>query len=144
MSKITTFVRLDNKKYLSFHCRIHTVSAPEGLLIESEFYTEHGELPQGTHHELEILGPELWNHDHSGLIHFHRSSINGKYFVCYPRQIPSLTAMSEILNLWSVGTAFTMIHGTDFQRIYTGDQGQFFRLMKNEYHLTLTNAIFSH
>lgn len=102
----------------TFVVEIHEVR-PETLLIEADFYKQCGEVPEGSHQEIEIKSPALWDLpvETKDKIHFKVSSLNGRRFVCYPRPIPTTVELNRILGIWCLGTAWTLDTGKDFQEL---------------------------
>lgn len=119
---------------LTFRFLVHEVKAPEGLMLESDFYRK---LPHGTHYEVEITGPEAVL-SRSGL-HIHVSKREGQHkgkkFACWPQQISSMAEAIEIVQVWCVGTLYTMISEKDFGPLYDGckaDSEKFLSLLKEK------------
>jgi hypothetical protein len=123
---------------------VHEVNAPDGLLLDHGFYLEFGHaVPQGLHYELELTDPTIWTHAHRDMIHHRQSTLNERRFVCYPLPMPTRAKARDVFTIWALGTAFTMMHGKDFQLIHTGDNLAFMRIMSKTYHLNVAHVRFS-
>ena len=106
-------------------------------LIESAFYSQFGLVgPTGDHHELEVLEPSLQDHSHSKFIHIHAVPETGRRFVCYTDLIATLDVAEQILEMWCVGTAFTMYTGQDFGPVFGENPETFMGRMKAEHGIT--------
>jgi len=105
-------------------------SSEDDRTIEPEFYVDYcadGQIPQGPHHEVEILEPaKIGGHEHEEVIHYHINRGGGQ-FVCWTGSLPSLSAVSTMLRVWCAGTAFTMATGKDFTVEFEGDFDQIVR-----------------
>lgn len=143
MLKNKVVVRVGDR-FLEFKCHIHEVVAPEGLLIEPALYTKFGTLPSGRHFELEIFDERVWTHKHKKMIHWHRSKLNGRHFVCYPLPVTTKLEATRVFALWAVGTAFTMTNGVDFGNFFDGRHHvKFFNIMARNYHIQVSSAFLS-
>ncbi len=121
-----------------FRGHVHKQS-PIGLILdETQFYSTWGEVPSGIHHEIEILRPPVWVNDNwPARIHTYRPvTDNTRHFVCYPRPIPDERKLEEVIKLWCVGTAYTLLTDNDFQLhplIVAGNKPAFFEEMERVY-----------
>lgn len=117
----------------------HRTESSENRLIEPDFYRNNcqpGQVPEGVHHELELLEPHLWEDSdisvrpREGHIHIHRLPDTSRYFVCWTGSLPTLENVEALLNVWCLGTAYTVSIGEDFTLLYRGSASEFFETMK--------------
>jgi hypothetical protein len=132
---------------IKFVFQVHMCErAPMDLILDKDdFYAEYGEIPFGIHYEVEILSPAVWKSEHwPQSIHATRpKGENSRHFICYPRPIPELTKLEGILEVWCVGTVFTMKTGADFQgceSLQAGDKPRFFREMRDLHRIRFVNT----
>lgn len=101
-----------------FVVRLHKSTTPEGLLLDPvSFYKDYGAIPEGENHELEIVEPSdefLKGHP----LHVHHSFKDNLPMVCYPKPIPTISRAFEVLEMWCLGSACTIVHGVDLNTIY--------------------------
>lgn len=120
----------------------HRTASVGERLIEPEFYKNHSlkhEIPEGDHHEIEILEPALWKHEHAKKIHTHPIGTR-RHFVCYTSALPTIKDVEAILRVWCVGTVYTMITGLDFGAEYARGQDSFHDRMRDEHGITIKPA----
>lgn len=111
----------------------HRTDSKEGRLIEPAFYEkncEPGQMPEGVHHELEVVEPRLWEHQ-DVRTHLHPVPGSDKHFVCWTGSLPTLEVVDTLLNVWCLGTAYTVATGQDFGSLYTGSPAVFFDVMRS-------------
>ena len=114
-------------------CVARESNSPAERLIEPEFYLKGGgSPPQGKHYELELVTP-VWQDVNAKLIHFHRSDRNGKNYVCWTGQLPTIKAAQGLFEVWCAGTAYTMATGNDFIPLFKGSGEEFLRLLETEH-----------
>lgn len=137
---LTAMVAVGDKR-VDFCAFVHKTEEDSQRLLDLDFYREFGEVPIGTHHEIELC-TDVWTHRHWAKIHFRKSKTNGVRFVCYPKAIPSIEKVREVFDLWCVGTAFTMATGRDFQEVLNGDKEKFLKVMKETYRVNMAGSFF--
>ena len=121
--RITVSVKNPSNRDIEFWFNVFEVEAPRELHLEDSFYLfkEDYKLPEGTHFEAECTFPKVHNHMHFPRIHIHKSKkeyVNDSWFVCYPFQIKTIEDVKQLLRVWSVGTAYTMIFGEMFDKAF--------------------------
>lgn len=128
------------RRSVSIPAEIHEVEAPAGLLIEKKFYLDFGKnIPEGLHHEMELVEIESWRPTNSSNLHIHQSKINGRQFVCWPKQIPSLAGAIMLFKVWCVGTIYTLETGNDFGPLFDGKNREgFCEHMKSNFDIFVT------
>ncbi len=106
-------------------------------MIEKEFYEKWcpTAIPQGEHHELELLTDFTAFYKHP--LHIHKNPITGKQFMCWTGHVPTITLARKVFEMWGVGMVYTMIHGLDFALKFTDSQEAFLVFMKEEYGIFL-------
>jgi len=90
-----------------FTAIVHPSTNMDGLQLQPAFYPKPLE---GTHHELELLGPD-WLFELRGL-HIHRAD-DDRPFVCYPAAMPTLAEARRIFSIWAAGTVLFKEWGID-------------------------------
>ena len=98
---------------------IHRFSQPDDFhLCPDEFYHKFGGVvPEGAHHEIEILAPGLGLLDltkHHILRSRHQAN---RLFVCYPLPMASVEDAVGIFRTWCLGTVVTLVKGVDLNTI---------------------------
>lgn len=117
------------KRDYQFFVTFHHSSGPAEHQIEHEFYVSSSlshSVPPGKHIECEVVSPALWEHPAADKIHLHKSTKNGKWYVCWTNPVPDVATAQRILELWCAGTVYTMEHGEKFDKLlvpeeHTGD-----------------------
>ena len=130
-------------KELNFHLIVHR-SRLLTLLLDKDFYKTYGELPKGSHREIEILEPKQWDPGLANSIHIRTSSSTvacGRKFICYSRPIPTDEKALEMIRVWCLGTAYTLaLENEDFQTIASlanPDRTVFIQEMKDVYKIEI-------
>lgn len=132
-TQLTVVIRLPSGEQVKFVALAHRSEGPEERKIESDFY----EIPpRGVHHELEILSPPVWTHEHSTQMHVHRVE-DGRRFLCWASEVPTLNEAELLFEMWCLGTAYSMVTGKDFTGLITGSWAEFGHLMETGYGLTI-------
>lgn len=131
----TTITIRGNAKDYSFTALIHEVASPEGLRLGPDFYRTFGKIPEGLHHEVELVDPGLDFCKQYGL-HMHRDT-EGKPFMCFPYSLPTPEKTLFIYKVWCVGAVLRVETGiqmnTEITEKCRGDLGEFL-LRANEVH----------
>lgn len=116
----------------TFVIHAHLSKAVGERLIEAAFYEKHGSgVPEGEHHELEVMSPAVWDHPHSAHVHYHRTP-SGRNFVCWAGALPTMKKVQWVAMLWCVGTVYTMATGKDFNPEYGSEPKTFFERMRTQ------------
>lgn len=121
--RVMVSVKMPSNSNIEFCFSVSEIQAPGELWLEDSFYLfkEGCKLPEGTHFEAECTYPKLYTHVHFPRIHIHKSKkehVTDSWFVCYPFQIRTIEDMKQLLRVWSAGTAYTMIFGEMFDRVF--------------------------
>ncbi len=118
--KANLTIESDNNEY-QFDFIVHKSESQNDQMIESEFYktwSPDHKMPELTHFEMELVSPNLEQHKYVKSIHIHTSLKNGKKFICWTLPVTDKHTFMSIILLWSLGTAYTMETGIDFQTLY--------------------------
>lgn len=126
-----------------FTCVAHHSTKPEDLLLEHEFYINFSRtIPKGDHYEMELVEtPWLTNTVLPiGLpIHLHTNPKSGRRFVCWPHALKSIEAAKDNFRFWCVGTALTLVNGTDFVKVCGTDWKAFIQRMDQEFQIRIVD-----
>ncbi len=101
-----------------FQFKLHKSTQIGELQIEPIFYEKWAKIPKGTHYETEIIYPDIQSFPHSKKIHFHTSELNKKDFICWIGQVPIPQGLSAVIDMWCVGTVYTIETGEDFATLF--------------------------
>ncbi|MDO8564540.1 MAG: hypothetical protein Q7R88_00945 [bacterium] len=144
--KITLSVRTLKGTH-TFVGRLHVHTDPKQFFLDpTTFYGKWGAIPEGTHHELEIIEPPS-DVLKKYALHVHASAKSENPFVCYPLPLPTLEKAIEIFRIWCVGAACTMDCGIDLNTVYSqtcqNRETLFFEVMRERYDVTAGQALLS-
>jgi|ERR1035437_691855 hypothetical protein len=120
---------------------------PEDLFMDPvNFYEAFAKkIPLGEHYELEIIEPPK-DFFAKHVLHVHISAKNGRPFVCYPPQVPTLERAAEVFSFWCLGTALTVSRQIDLNTVFSGechgDEKKFLQVMREKYHVHLVMTKF--
>jgi len=107
----------------------------QSRFIEREFYEKNcpkGTIPQGDHHEIELLKPII-KRPATTRLHIHVHPRTKKEYVCWTGSLPTIKAAQSLFRMWCVGTAYALTHDADFAPLYKGDVEAFLTLMEETY-----------
>ncbi len=106
-----------------FTAIVHTSNSTAQLHLDPEdFYKRFGEVPQGMHHELELVEPNATLLSQQRL-HIHPSRNGERPFICYPKQVPTIQSALEIFGVWCLGTVLVIVKHIDLNTVLTNDCG---------------------
>lgn len=94
---------------------VYRAETQDELQLDLEFYQAHGNPPppsEGTHFEIEILGPEQAIKERSKL-HIHARGNDNAPFMCWPNHVPHLEKLVEVFKTWCILTACKLNTGSD-------------------------------
>jgi hypothetical protein len=113
---------------------LHCNQGPDGLLMERRFYEAADGVPQGPHHEIElIIMPSVW-HDNAHL-HVHTRADTQKAFVCYTGTLATRAEAIELFTWWCAGTSHSILHGGQFDTLMVDgeDSSIFLERLKKDF-----------
>lgn len=119
---VDSFVRPEGDP-VTFELLIHCSNSPKDRMLPPEFYSENrsdGSVPQGTHFEIEILSPAVWDLEEP--VHWHRGQNGSQRFVCWVGDLSTIDAVVAQLSIWCLGTVYTMDTGEDFAVVLHGEE----------------------
>lgn len=140
--KFKTRIGCSLPEELVFHCLVHATTSPDARMIEPAFYKRWvpQAIPQGPHHELELLLEEssdlaaiTLRHQSPPKLHIHKHPETGKSYVCWTGSLPTVDLAQELFKMWSVGTAYSLVSGKDFSELFTSNIPNFIDLMGIKY-----------
>lgn len=117
--KKTVHVRSGNSSYC-FEFFLHFSKSPEEHMIEKGFYEQHfvkHAPPEGVHYEIEVLTDlsVAYPRGQHKNVHIHRSTKPlGGDFICWTQQVDSLEKAIALMQLWALGTVYTLENGPSF------------------------------
>ncbi len=129
-ARLTCIVELPSGERVEFVIAAHASPSTSERLIELPFYGANP--PQGEHHELEVLSPNLREHEHRKKVHMHQSLLNQRDFVCWTGHLPTLDEVRAVLPVWCVGTAYSMHTGRTFDSEYVKGSDTFVERMAKQ------------
>lgn len=130
----------------TFTAKIHKATSPKDFQLDAEtFYQQSGGvIPEGVHHELEIIWPDR-SFFNAHKLHIHRCG-NGQLFVCYPRQIPTPQGAKDIFEIWCVGTMCTIVEKVDLNTLFSqeceDDPNKFFAVASERHGIRIISSEF--
>ena len=156
MNKSLQVTVLAKKQIFDLGFIVHESNSLENQRIESEFYVKWNDgIHTGIHHEIEILSPQLLDSKlyQRGMVspsklHIHRSKkFTDQYYVCWTGHLPNINVMLKIVNFWSVGSVYSLMHEKDFatmmneQNLDPNDHPKFFQFMESKYNIVIRGSI---
>jgi|GEM_PF-6150760 len=136
---ILRYVLTHGEDRYEFNFVAHRTTAVKKRIFRAAFYKSYSPLkrvPRGIHFEVEIIDPKPWS---SAPEHVHVYSEPGweRVFICYTSPLPSLDAVHAMLEVWCVGTVYTLITGKDFVPEKSKHPQSFLERMREEHGITL-------
>lgn len=108
-----------------FFCTLYGTDDLNLRKIEDDFYIKYSvdhQIYQGMHHEIEVVSPVIHNHQNFSKIHLYQSAKTKKWYVCWTRHIPSEEEAMRVLEMWSLGTVYTMENNDGFENLMTSEE----------------------
>ncbi len=93
---------------------VYRAETEDAFQLDQDFYQTHGEPPppiEGTHFEIQILGPDEAIKEASKL-HIRRRICDNAPFMCWPNHVPSLEKLVHVFKTWCILTAYQLKTGT--------------------------------
>ena len=123
-------------------CVAHKTQSAKSRMIGPQFYKRWcgpGTIPQGEHHELQLMKSEIVNWDVCA-VHRHHNKKTRKFFICWTGPLPTLHEAKIIFQMWCVGNVYCYLYAaTDFPSMLNpSDLESSFRAMANHYDISAT------